>query len=516
MNASAARLLEKLPLPWPAALLCFLTLGLYVPAFYWLIYDHWYRFEGSLLGIIPLVLGGFWLRHLWQHSPTRANHEPFPTAALLLFTAGLWLLLAGWSAEASAIMGWSCSLVIPAMAWLYGGREGLKMAWFPALCIAMAFPVPGIIEHHLGLHARIWSAFLAQVMLSTAGMALERAGTFLTTDTGISLDVGNACSGVKTMHVFLVAALMLLQPLRQRPLRFFALLPVFFIVSVLANGVRVAALVLIAARLDPKWLEGAAHELTGLFFFMVTFFPLAYAVSRWGNRRADAPVQGPVRKNHSSDHAMILVVHGLLLVLTMLFLVRQSFQRHAQMEIILPELPYLLADWSGRDELLAHHEVLFYGVSGLRKRLYLRGESRVEYVSNTALVSREGLHEPTGCFTSFGWRLLAREEIELAGNGRKVPVVMLQLDRPATGMKQYVIFWFADGLGKYLAGERELTWHVLRRRLLLKPEEVWTLHTAAVSVIADDWAGARKTAEDFALGLVDELETGGNLERFDK
>ena len=81
---------------------------------------------------------------------------------------------------------------------------------------------------------------------------------------GVSLDVGNACSGVKTMHVFLVSALVLLQPLRQQPLRFFALLPLFFIVSVLANGIRVSALVLIAEKLDPKWLEGASHELAGL------------------------------------------------------------------------------------------------------------------------------------------------------------------------------------------------------------------------------------------------------------
>lgn len=504
MNAPAAPSPKRLPLPWPAVLLCGLTLVLYLPAFYWLIYVHWYRFGGSLLGVIPLALGGFWLRDLWREFPAAERNPSSFFGAVMLLTAGLWLLLAGWSAEASAIMGWSCALVIPALAWLYGGRRGIGMAWFPALCIAMAFPVPGIIEHHLGLYARLWSAFLAQVILNVGGMSLERAGTFLTTDSGISLDVGNACSGVKTMHVFLVAALVLLQPLRQKPSRFFALLPVFFLVSVMANGVRVAALVLIASKLDPKWLESAAHELTGLVFFMVTFLPLAYAVSRWGNRLKPGPPSEPVQVQLSANTTMLQIVHGSLLVLTVIFLIRQSAQREAQPEIRLPELPYLLGDWSGRDEILAQHEVLFYGVSGLRKRLYLRGESRAEYVSNTAMVSREGLHEPTGCFTSFGWRLIAREEAAL--KGREIPVVVLKLERPSGQMRRLVLFWFADGRGKYLASERELTWHVFKRRLVLQPEEVWSLHTVALAVTGNDWDGARKTAEDLSRSLLEEMK----------
>jgi exosortase len=501
MNAHFARVLQGMPLPWPAVLLCAVTLALYLPAFKWLIHDHWWRFGGSLLGVLPLGLSVYWLRRLLQEFPrTTAG---FSWGASLAVAFGFWLLLAGWSAEASAIMGWSCALVIPSLAWLYGGRAALRLAWFPAFCLAMAFPVPGLVEHHLGLYARLWSAGIAKVLLGLTGMELQRAGTFLTTASGVSLDVGNACSGVKTMHVFLASALLLLQPLRRQPLRFFALLPLFFIVSVLANGIRVSALVLIAEKLDPKWLEGASHELTGLVFFLLTFLPLAYAISRWGNK-VNAPE--PVGTESTVEAGLRplkapLLVHGFLLLVTIGFFVQQARQWESVVEINPPELPYLLADWSGRDVILAAHEVQFYGVSGLRKRLYLSGTNQVEYVSNTAPVSREGLHEPTGCFTSFGWRLLARGEMKVTNEGGDFPAVILKLDRPAAGVQQLVLFWFADGKGRSLATERELTWHVFQRRLQLQAEEVWTLHSLALPVNGDDWETARRMAEDLARRL---------------
>lgn len=506
MNARLARVLQQLPLPWPAVLLCALTLALYLPAFKWLIQDHWWRFGGSLLGVLPLGLSVYWLRRLTKEFPR--STDGFSFGAALAVALGLWLLLAGWSAEASAIMGWSCALVIPALAWLYGGRAAGRRAWFPAFCLAMAFPVPGLVEHHLGLYARLWSAAFAKGLLGTVGMELQRAGTFLTTASGVSLDVGNACSGVKTMHVFLVAALVLLQPLRRQPLRFFALLPLFFIVSVLANGVRVAALVLIAEKLDPKWLEGASHELTGLVFFLLTFLPLAYAISRWGGKvkspetAAVETAAVPVQRRLKAP----LLVHGVLLAVTIGFFIQQARQWQAVVEIEPPELPYLVADWSGRDVILAAHEVQFYGVSGLRKRLYVNGTNQVEYVSNTAPVSREGLHEPTGCFTSFGWRLVAREEIAVVGEGRRFQAVILKLDRPAAGVRQFVLFWFADQQGNTLASERELTWQVFKRRLRLQTEEVWTLHSIALSVSGDDWGTAQKTAENLARRLFQETQ----------
>jgi exosortase/archaeosortase family protein len=305
-----------------------------------------------------------------------------------------------------------------------------------------------------------------------------------------------------------VAALILLQPLRRQPLRFFALLPVFFIVSVLANGIRVTALVLIADKMDPKWLEGAAHEMTGLIFFLVTFLPLAYAVSRWGNRTIPvvAETSGAAPVTTVALLMKPLVVHGVLLVTATVFLVQQAWQWRAVVEIEPPVVPYLVGDWLGRDGILAAHEVQFYGVSGLRKRLYVRGSDQVEYVSNTAPVSREGLHEPTGCFTSFGWRLLARDQIVMSARGKAFSATVLKLDRPSAGMRQLALFWFADHQGRTLTDERELTWHVFKRRLLLRSEEVWTLHSVVLPVMGEDWDGARKMAEGLAADLVKEMK----------
>jgi len=506
MNAQLARLRERLPLPWPGALLCAVTLGLYLPAFCWLIYDHWYRYDGSLLGVIPLTLSLFWLRQLLRAFP-QAMTAPSP-GAIALLTVGLWLLLAGWAAEASAIMGWSCAVVIPALAWLYGGRTGLKLAWFPAFCLAMAFPIPGLVEHHLGLQARLWSAALAKGVLAVGGMTVARSGTFLTTSGGVELDVGNACSGVRTMHVFLVAALVLLQPLRLYPRRFFALLPAFFLAAVLANGVRVAALVLIAAQLDPQWLEGASHELAGLVFFLLTFLPLAWAVSRWGNRVAAAQAsEADSAATVRPALAKALLAHGILLVLSLAFLIGQSVRQHAYLVVEPPELPFLLGQWAGREELLAAHEIEFYGVSGLRKRLYVSSDGqRVEYVSNTAPVSREGLHEPTGCFTSLGWHLLERREILIQAHGVTLPAVILKMERPSSEIRQLALFWFMDAPGRVLPGEPELTWHAFKRRLALQPEEVWTLHGIAVPVEGEAWEPALTTAEGLGANLYQALK----------
>ncbi len=379
--------------------------------------------------------------------------------------------------------------------WLYAGREGLRQSWFPALCLAIAFPIPNLVEHYLGLYARLCSASLAKILLGLFGMALERTGTLLTTGTGVQLEVGNACSGVKTMHVFIVSALVLLQPLRLQPKRFFALLPIFFLASVFANSVRVAALVLIAEKLGPAWLAGASHELTGLLFFLITFIPLAVMTARWGTRGQLAADASEAIKRDNEVPRMTLAVHGMLLALAAAFLVLTYRHKHEVTQVVLPEVPYLVADWSGKDVILAPHEIQFYGVSGLRKRAYRRGNLEVEYVSNTAPVSREGLHEPTGCFTSIGWRLLERREVVTEG---KLPAVRLRLEAPKGDFVQLVLFWFSQPRAGVLASERELTLRMLQRRIMLQPEEVWTLHCLAVPVQEANWSEAQRVAEKLA------------------
>jgi len=502
MNAALSRLIDTCRRFPVASGLLLLTASLYVPTFWWLLREHWLTYGGSLLGVIPLVLGVYGLARLFREVPL--GNPLFVFSAALLLMLGLWMLLAGEVAQASAIMGWSLGLVLPGLMWLYAGREGLRQSWFPALCLAMAFPIPNLVEHYLGLYARVWSAILAKAFLGIFGMVLERTGTLLTTGTGIQLEVGNACSGVKTMHVFIVSALVLLQPLRLHPRRFFALLPVFFFASIFANSVRVAALVLIAEKLGPSWLAGASHELTGLFFFLVTFIPLAMVVARWGTKgQVSADSASESKQMNLAIPRMTLALHGVLLALAVVFLIVTHRHQNEVIEVVPPEVPYLLADWSGKDVILAPHEIQFYGVSGLRKRSYHQASLEAEYVSNTAPVSREGLHEPTGCFTSIGWRLLERREF-MADN--TMPAVLLRLGAAKGDFVQVAVFWFSHPQVGVLASERELSLRMLKRRITLQPEEVWTLHVLAVPVQGNHWEDAQKVAEHLAVEMQQHLK----------
>lgn len=501
MNAALSRLIDTFRRFPVAGGLLLLTASFYAPVFFWLVKEHWLTYGGSLLGLVPLILGLYGLARIIREVPL--GQAGFRLPAVILLALGLWMLLAGEVAQASAIMGWSLALVIPGLLWLYAGREGLRQSWFPALCLAMAFPIPNFVEHYLGLYARLCSAMLAQLFLGVFGMALERTGTLLTTGTGIQLEVGNACSGVKTMHVFIVSALVLLQPLRLRPWRFLALLPVFFLASIFANSVRVAALVLIAEKLGPEWLAGASHELTGLFFFLVTFIPLALVVARWGTKgQADGDSLYEAKEARPAVSRMSLAAHGMLLAVGMTFLMVTHRHRNEVVQVAPPEVPYLVADWSGRDVILAPHEIQFYGVSGLRKRAYQRGTVEAEYVSNTAPVSREGLHEPAGCFTSIGWRLLERREFKAENT---MPAVLLRLAAPKGDFVQVAVFWFSHPRAGVLASERELTLRMLQRRITLQPEEVWTLHVIAVPVEGQHWEEAQKVAEHLAVEIQQHL-----------
>lgn len=485
-------------------LLCLLTGLLYVPAFWWLIHEHWLTYGGSELGIIPLALGVYWLFRLIDGLPLRvASPCGLP---LLLLLAGLWMLLAGWSADASAIMGWSLFLVITALAWLYGGVPGVQWGWFPALCLALAFPVPGVIEHYLGFYARLCSAMLAKGLLGVFGFTLERSGTFLTAASGVQLDVGNACSGVKTLHVFLVSALVLLQPLRRLPLRFFTLLPAFLLAAVLANGVRVAALVVIAEKLGAKWLESAAHELTGLVFFLLSFIPLALAVSKWGTKNTKAPEVADNKSTTEVSHFIKhpFIGHAGLLSVVLMFAGYQHVQRQEATVMVVPEAPYLLGEWAGRDGMMSEHEIQFYGVSGLRKRVYVSGSNTVEYVSNTAPVSREGLHEPTGCYSGFGWSILGRRIMTLDDSQVGIEATVLRMDRAQGTLQQVALFWFDDEKGQTVMDERHLAWHMLKRRLLLRPEEIWTLNCVVSPVKGDAWATATAHIREVAELLIQE------------
>jgi exosortase len=250
-------------------------------------------FSDAYLSYIPLVLPlTAWL--LWAGRKTTFNagvRARWPGAILL--PAGLYVYFAaGKLVQAAPALELQAIRILGIVAvWLAGfilcyGAASFRAAEFPLLFLLFLIPPPPALLARMMAFLQQTSAGVAHSAFSILGEPVMRQGYVFYLH-GTAVEVASECSGIRSFLVLFIVALlgghMFLRSAWARILLALLILPL----AIVKNGLRITALTLVAAHLDPSVLDSELHRSGGIPLFVLSLVVLCLVI-RW-LRRLERP-----------------------------------------------------------------------------------------------------------------------------------------------------------------------------------------------------------------------------------
>jgi len=264
INASTGKLSVRY-LPFIALLV------VYAPALYELIVN-WSQDSNYSHGfLVPLVSA--WL--LWQkRAELKAAVQSTDNFGLaIMIVAGLMFVLGNAGAEYFT-MRLSFVVALFGLTMFLFGRSIVRLVWFELAFLCFMIPIPYVIYYALTFPMQLFASKVTAGILSSIGMAVYRQGNILHLPDGTSLEVAEACSGMRSL-VSLLALGALYAYLTQK--RFSAKVILFLStipIAVAANVFRVFVTALLATAVTSDVTAEPVHSLMGLSVFVVSFILL--------------------------------------------------------------------------------------------------------------------------------------------------------------------------------------------------------------------------------------------------
>jgi len=203
----------------------------------------------------------------------RAAGRGHPAGAAIVL-GGLGLLALGTVADSVLLQGVSVAVAIAGLvAWSFGLRC-LRAAAFPIAFLLLMSPLPRTVVAAVTLQVQLFAAAFAVGVLRLLDLPVYQSGVTIELPS-MTLQVAEACNGLRFLMALLVLTAAFAQ-ITQRTVADKAALVVAAIpIAVLANAMRVAAIVLGVQYVGPEAASGTIHNWIGKGMWGLTLVPLA-------------------------------------------------------------------------------------------------------------------------------------------------------------------------------------------------------------------------------------------------
>ena len=248
-----------------AALAAAGLLALYGPTMVWLFgrwtMSVWHHAHGLL---IPPVVAWFVAQELREFKGAPVSSSVWGFA----FVVPALLLIALDAAMHTELLS-AVSLVIlmPGLSMLFLGWPRTKAILFPLAFLAFALPIPLSMTESIHWQLRQIATASTAAVVPWLGIPVFVEGTTLNLPSG-ALEVADACSGFSTLYASLAVACLVAYSaptLKRKLLVLAAAAPL----AIIANMLRVIALVVLVEWRGTDVLETFVHELTGIMTFVL-------------------------------------------------------------------------------------------------------------------------------------------------------------------------------------------------------------------------------------------------------
>jgi exosortase B len=251
---------------WPA-LLAGAFLAAYVPTIQGLINGPW---QTEQEGHGPLIIAAsLWL--VWQsRERLRATKiSPAPISGWVTLLIGLVLMFLARTQDVLTVEALSIIPVVTGCVLLSAGWPTLRILAFPIGFLLFSVPVPDWIIDGATVPLKVFISDSVTRILYLAGYPIAQNGVMIMIGS-YQLLVKDACSGMNSIFALSAIGVFYAYAFRwEEKIRSLMLLVAIIPITIVANFIRVLALVLMAYYGGPDMIEGAVHDLTGIGLFVV-------------------------------------------------------------------------------------------------------------------------------------------------------------------------------------------------------------------------------------------------------
>ncbi|HEY1904139.1 MAG TPA: exosortase/archaeosortase family protein [Terracidiphilus sp.] len=220
-----------------------------------------------------------------------------PAGTVLLLIAALTAFFArARSASLSADVALSLTMLAFVL-WSIGafllwlGTRATRAALFPLCFLFGLIPPPQRVLDEIIFLLQLGSAWAAHVLFSAFGVPVDQTGVFLTIP-GLTVQVAQECSSIRSSSMLLVTTIVLAQLLLHSPWRKLLVIGLAVPLSIAKNGLRIWVIAMLGTRVDPGYLTGRLHHQGGIVFFAIAL--ISISVLLWLLRRGENLVARPV------------------------------------------------------------------------------------------------------------------------------------------------------------------------------------------------------------------------------
>ena len=447
--------------PWAAAGLGLALL--YVPTYAGMARGLWgddaYAHGPIILAVVAWL---FWRARGVLLDPTL---KAAPVAGTLTLLAGLALYYVGRTQSLPLFEMASHLPVLAGIVLLARGFGGVRRLAFPLLFLLFAVPLPGFVLDFFTVPLKEFvSATVAQA-LAFVGYPVERAGVVLTIGEHEML-VADACSGMNSLYTLFALGFLYTHLVGPRSIaRTLLVLAAVVPIAIVANMLRVIALVLVTVHVSPEAASGLFHDFAGLMVFAVAFGLLAWWEKGvrliWGrsqlSMRPDLPAEKSELSKVDSDpiysprQRAVLVAAALMAVVAIAAPVMRPVAQPVALDLE-QMIPATFGDW--RVEPDEEPIAPTADVQANLDRLYNQVVSRT-YVNSQGermmlAVAYGGdqsdalkAHRQEACYRAQGFDIVALAHGRYATAGRDIPVTRMHAVRG--DRSEPVTYWFTMG-----------------------------------------------------------------------
>ena len=153
------------------------------------------------------------------------------------------------------------------------GWQHLRGVAFPLAILALSIPIPALLMTHVTLPLQFAASAAAETTLSAVHIPVLREGNVLVLPDA-TLQVAEACSGVRSMMSLLVLALLVARDVTQKmeraTLARIAIVATAVPVTIAVNAVRVTATAVATEYYGVAAADGVIHEMLGVILFIAS------------------------------------------------------------------------------------------------------------------------------------------------------------------------------------------------------------------------------------------------------
>jgi exosortase C (VPDSG-CTERM-specific) len=179
----------------------------------------------------------------------------------------LTLMVCGWVSGLTAGGCWFLGLAV------------MRRLWFSFVFLLLLAPIPTFLIQWINQATQHASAAASYWMIRMTGTAIFRDGLLFYLP-GITLEVAEECSGIRSTLVLFITSLIAGQMFLRRPWKQVVLTLFVIPLAIVRNGFRILTIAWLCVHVDPDLIHSWIHKRGGPLFFALSLVPF-FAMLLW-------------------------------------------------------------------------------------------------------------------------------------------------------------------------------------------------------------------------------------------